>query len=44
MTNNLKTNKYQLNEAINNDPTFDTNNFNLYSGTIYPLPVVTVSI
>ena len=33
-----------LNEAINNDPTFDTSNFNLYSSNINPLPVVTVSL
>ena len=44
VTNNLKTTKYQLNEAINNDPTFDTNIFNLSSGTSNPLPVLTVSI
>ena len=44
VTNNLNTNKDKGNEAINNDPTFDTSNFNLYSGTINPLPVVTVSL
>ena len=42
VTNNLQTIKYQLNEAINNEPTFDTNSFNLSSGTSNPLPVVTV--
>ena len=44
VTNNLKTNKYQINEAINNEPTFDTSNFNLSGGTSDPLPVVTVSL
>ena len=43
MTNNLKTTKDQLNEYINNGPTFDTNSFNLSSGTSNPLPVVTIS-
>ena len=42
VTNNLKTPKYQLNEAIDNELTFDINNFNLYSGTNDPLTVVTV--
>ena len=42
MTNNLKTNKYQSNEAIQNEPMFDTNRFNLSSGTSDTLPVVTV--
>ena len=42
VTNNLKKNKYQLNESINNDPTFDSNIFNLSSGNSKPLPVVTV--
>ena len=32
------------NEFINNDQTFDTSNFNLYSDTCNPLPVVTVSL
>ena len=32
------------NESINNDQTFDTSNFNLYSSNINPLPVVTVSL
>ena len=42
MTNNLMTNKYQLNATINNEPTFDTNSFNLSSSTNDPLTVVTV--
>ena len=41
VTNNLKKNKDQLNEATINEPTFDTNIFNLSSGTSDPLPVVT---
>ena len=41
---NLKTNKYQLNEATNNDTTFDTNIFNLSSINSDPLPVATVSL
>ena len=44
VTNNLNTNKYQSNEAIKSDPTFDTNSLNLSSGTSDPLPVVTVSL
>ena len=44
VTNNLKTTKYQLIEAINNKPTFDNNSFNLSSGTRNPLPVVIVSL
>ena len=44
VTENLKNNKYQINEAINSDPKFDTSNFNLSSGTSNPLLVVTVSI
>ena len=42
--NNLKTTIDELNEAINNEPTFDTNIFNLSSSNIDPLPVVTVSL
>ena len=42
-TSNLKKNKDQSNEAINNEPTFDTNSFNLSGGTSDPLPLVTVS-
>ena len=41
---NIKTNKYQLNEVIHNDTTFDTSIFNSSSGTIYPLPVLTVNL
>ena len=43
VTSNLKTNKDQSNESINNETMFDTNSFNLSSGTSNPLPVVTVS-
>ena len=42
VTNNLKKNKDRSNEAINNEPTFDTSNFNLSSSNSNPLPVVTV--
>ena len=44
MTKNLNTTKDKLNEAINNDPTFGTNSFNLSIVTSNPLPVVTVSL
>ena len=44
MTDNINTYKYQHNDPIYNDPTFDTNSFNLSSGTKDPLPVVTVSL
>ena len=44
VTNNLKKNKDKINEAINNEPTFDTNRSNLSSGTSDPLPVLTVSL
>ena len=44
VTDNIKTNKYQLNEAIYNDPTFDTSVFNSSSGTRDLLPVVTVTL
>ena len=44
VTNNLNTNKDKSNEAINNELKFDTNNFNLSSGTSNPLPVVTISL
>ena len=44
VTNNLKTKKDQNNGAIKNEPTFDTNIFNLSVRTIDPLPVVTVSL
>ena len=44
VNNNLKTTKDQLNEANDNEPTFDTNSFYLPSGTSKPLPVVAVSL
>ena len=44
LTDNIKTNKYQHNDVIDNELKFDNNSFNLSSGTRYPLPVVTVSI
>ena len=44
MTNNLKINKDQINEAINNETVFGTSSFNLSSGTSNPLPVVNVSL
>ena len=44
VNNNLNTNKGQSNEAINNEPTFDTTSFNLSRSTSDPLPVVTVSL
>ena len=44
VTENLKNNKDQSNEAINIEPEFDTSNFNSSSGTRDPLPVVTVSL
>ena len=44
VTNNVMTNKYQLNEAIYNEPKFYTNRFNSYSGTRDPLPVVTFTL
>ena len=43
MTNNIKTNKDQCNDAIENELKFD-NSFNLSRGIKYPLPVVTVSL
>ena len=43
MTDNIKKNKDQHNDAIENEPKFDSN-LNLSSGTKYPLPVVTVSL
>ena len=42
VTENLKSYKDQINETINNEPTFDTSNFNLSRGTSDPLPVVNV--
>ena len=44
VTNNIKDYNYQYNDAIDNEPTFDNSNFSLYSGTRYPLPVVTISL
>ena len=44
VTGNLNNIKYQNNEAIISETTFDTSNFNLSRGTSDPLPVVTVSI
>ena len=44
MSENIKTNKDQLNDAIYNEPMFDTNSFNSSSGTRDPLPVVTVTL
>ena len=44
VTNNLKTTKYQLNKPIKNEPTFDNNIFNLSSGSIDPLSVVTITL
>ena len=43
VNNNIKTNKNQRNDAIENQPKFD-NIFNLSSGNKYPLPVVNVSL
>ena len=44
VTGNINTNKYQHNDTINNEPMFDTNSLNLYSGTSDQLSVVTVSL
>ena len=44
VNNNIKTNKDQLNDAIYNELTFDTNSFNSSSGTSEPLPVVNVTL
>ena len=44
LNENIRTNKDQLNEAIYNDPKFDTSSFNSSSGTRDPLPVVTVTL
>ena len=43
MTDSINTYQYQHNEAIENEPNFDSN-FNLSSGTKEPLPVLTVSL
>ena len=42
MTDNINTNKYQRNDAIEIEPKFDSS-YNLSRWTKYPLPVVTVS-
>ena len=42
--NNINTNKDQLNDAIYNDPSFDTSSFNPSSRTRYPLPEVSVTL
>ena len=42
VTDNLNNYKYQSNESINNEQTFDTSSFNLSSSTSDPLPVVTI--
>ena len=44
VTNNINTNKDQLNDAIYNEPTFDTSRFNSSSGTRDPLLLVTVTL
>ena len=44
VTKNLNHYKYQGNEDINSEHTFDTSSFNLSSGTSNTLPVVTVSL
>ena len=43
MTDNINTNKYPRNDAIENEPKFDSS-FNFSSGTEDPLPVATVSL
>ena len=42
MTNNIRDYNDQYNDDIDNERTLDNSSFNLSSGTIYPLPVVTV--
>ena len=44
VTDNIRTNKDQLNKAIYNDLTFDTSIFNSSIGTKDPLPVVTFTL
>ena len=44
VTNNLNTNKDQPNESINNEPTSNTNSFNLSRGNINPLTVLALSL
>ena len=43
VTDNIRTNKDQRNDAIENDPKFDSS-FNLSRGNKEPLPVVIVSL
>ena len=43
MTDNIHTSKYKLNDAIENEPKFDSS-LNLSSGTKDSLPVVTINI
>ena len=44
MTDNINTNKCQLNDTIYNDTAFDNNSFNLYIWNKDPLPVLTVTL
>ena len=44
MAKHLKTTNNQPNETINNEQTFDTNSFNLSSGTSNSLLVLVVSL
>ena len=44
VTKNIKTKKYQINEAIYNDVMFGVNSFDSYIGTRYPLPVVSATL
>ena len=44
VTDNKNKSKDQHNDAIYNEPTFDTDNFNLSSWNKDPLPVVTISL
>ena len=44
VTDNIKMDKDQLNEAIYNDLKFATSSFNSSNGNTYPLPVVTITI
>ena len=44
MTDNIRKNKDQHNDAIDNKSDFDNNSFKLSSGTRNPLPLVTVSL
>ena len=44
VTDNMKTNKYQLNEDIYNELTFENSSFNSSSGARDPLLVVTITL